>query len=491
MSGSITFDQIPANWRVPGTYVEVRPDYSNAGLAEFPTRVLLIVQKLAAGTAPVDRTFRITRVSDAIGLFGQGSVGHHMVEAFLAANPTADLHAMCLADVGGGTQATRTVTITGNPTVAGVAALYVAGRRVTANVTTASTPTTVAAALVAAVTADPDMPVTAANTAGVITLTARHRGEVGNEIDVRMNLRTDDATPAGLAFAIAAGTAGATNPDLATAISVVASEWFTDIVVPWTDTTNVGLLVTELARRYNAMTRLDAHGWIGLRGTFSAVSTRGQGLNSPHLTAIGANAAPQPGYVWAAALAGVASFHLGNDPARQLRSLVLPRILPPAAAVRFIDTERDLLLRDGISTFTVAVDGSVVLERVITTYQTTPLAAPDTAWLDVMIPKTLTRIRWDWGTHMALTWPRAKLAVDGDIAAEYAANVATPRRLHSTWAARCKLYAREGWIENVEATLRASTFAIDGADRNRVNALMKVQVIGNLMVLAGALEFAA
>jgi phage tail sheath gpL-like len=137
----ITFDQIPADWRVPGTFVEIRPDYSNAGLAEFPTRVLLVVQKLAAGAAAVDRTYRITRATDAIGLFGQGSVGHHMVEAYLAANTTTELHAMCLADDAAGVQATRTVTITGTPTVAGVAALYVAGRRVTANVSTASTPT--------------------------------------------------------------------------------------------------------------------------------------------------------------------------------------------------------------------------------------------------------------------------------------------------------------------------------------------------------------
>lgn len=487
----ITFDQIPSNWRVPGTYLEVRPDYSNAGLAEYPTRVLLVVQKLTAGSAAVDRTYRITRVSDAIGLFGQGSVGHHMAEAFLLANPTTELHALSLADDGAGVQATRTVTITGTPTLAGVAALYVAGRRVTANVTSASTPTTVAAALVAAITADPDMPVTAANTAGVITLTARHRGEVGNEIDVRLNLRVDDATPAGLTFVIANGTAGATNPVLSAALSVVASEWFTDIVVPWTDTTNVGLLTTELARRYNAMARLDMHGWVGFRGTFSALSTRGALLNSPYLTAIGANTAPQPGYVWAAALAGVASFHLANDPARQLRSLVLPGILAPAQAARFIDSERDLLLRDGISTFTVTVDGSVVLERVITTYQTTSLGAPDTAWLDAMVPKTLTRIRWDWGIHMALNWPRAKLAMDNDLAAEYAADVATPRRLHASWAGRCKLYARQGWIENVDATVAESVFQINGSDRNRVDAIQKLQLIGNLMVLAGALEFQA
>ena len=488
---AITFNEIPTDWRVPGTYVEIRPDYSRMGLAEFPTRVLLMVQKIAAGTADVTRTYRITRVSDAIGLFGQGSVGHHMCEAFLAANQTTELYAIALADHGSGVAATRTVTITGTPTVGGVAAMYVAGRRVTATVTTTSTPTTIATALVAAVTADASMPVTAANAAGVITLTARCKGEVGNEIDVRMNYRADDATPAGLTFAIANGVAGATSPDIAGAISVVAAEWFTDIVCPWTDTTSLAALTTELARRYTAMNRLDSHAWCGFRGTFSALSTKGAALNSPFLTAIGANAAPQPGYVWAAALAAVASFHLANDPARQLRSLVLPNIMAPAAPVRFIDSERDLLLRDGISTFTVAVDGSVVLERVITAYQLTTLGAPDTAWLDVMVPKTLTRIRWDWATHMALTWPRAKLASDGALAAEYADNVVTPRRLHSTWAARCKLYGRQGWIEDIEATVAASTFQVSESDRNRVDAVQKLKVIGNLMVLAGALEFQA
>lgn len=489
MNAPVVFQEIPSNWRVPGTYVEIRPDYSSAGLGAFPTRALLMVQKLAAGTAAVDRTYRITRTAEAIGLFGQGSVGHHMAEAFRRANPTTDLYAIALADAGGGVAATFTVTITGAPTVAGVVALYVAGRRVTTAVTTSSTPTTVATALAAAIVADANMAATAANVAGVLTITARNKGEVGNEIDVRLNYRPDDALPAGLAVAIAAGVAGATNPDIAAAISVVAAEWFTDIVVPWTDSTSLGLLTAELARRYTAMTRLDAHGWIGLRGTFGALSSKGAGLNSPYLSAIGAKTAPQPGYVWAAALAGVGCFQFDIDPARQLRSLVLPGVMAPAGAALFIDSERDLLLRDGISTFGVTVDGGVVAERVITTYQVTTLGAEDVAWLDAMVAKTTTRIRWDWANHMALTWPRAKLAEDDATAAEYAANVATPRRLLGSWAGRSRLYARLGWIEDVEATIRDSRFQISESDRNRVDAVMKIKIIGNLMVLAGALEF--
>ncbi len=48
----INLNEIPYDWRPPGTLVEVRPNYSNMGLVSFPTRVVAYVQKLlAAGTA--------------------------------------------------------------------------------------------------------------------------------------------------------------------------------------------------------------------------------------------------------------------------------------------------------------------------------------------------------------------------------------------------------------------------------------------------------
>ncbi len=491
MPPPVVFSEIPSSWRVPGTYVEVRPNYSTAGLGEFPAKALLFVQKLAAGTAVAGQVYRLTRAADAIGLFGQGSIGHQMVAAFKAANPTSDLYAAALADNGSGVAATQTVTVAGTPTVAGTVALYIAGTRVTAAVSTTSTATTIAAALVTAIAANADLPVTAANTAGVITLTARHKGECGNEIDARVNLRPDDVLPAGVTVVVAAGTAGSGNPDIATLIAAVASEWYTDLVVPWVDATSLAALSTELARRYTALSRLDTHAFVAVRGSFATLTTKGGTLNSPYLTAIGANGAPQPGYFWAAALAGVAMAQSAIDPARQLRGLVLPGLIAPASSARFYDTERDLLLRAGISTFTATADGGVALERVITTYRVTSLGAPDTAYLDLMVPKTLTRIRWDWGNHMTLTWPRAKLAQDGALAAEYAANVATPRRIHSAWAARSKLYGRQGWIEDIDNTVAGSTFQINASDRNRMDAVMQIRIIGNLMVLAGALEFDA
>lgn len=490
MSGTITFNELPYDWRSPGTFVEVRPDYSNTAVADYPTRALLMVQMLSTGTAVAGVVQRVTRAADAVGLFGAGSVGAAMVAAFKAANPFSECHAVALADNGAGTQATYTITITGTATVAGVLALLIAGHRVAVPVATTDTPTTIAAAIVAAVAALPDLPVSAANSAGVVTLTAKHKGEVGNEINVRANWRMDDATPPGITVAIAAAVAGATNPNIATLISAVATEWYTDIVVPWTDATSLSALTTELARRYTATARLDAHGYVGFRGTFSALTTKGGSLNSPYLSAIGAKLAPQPGYVWAAALAGVAAQRLTDDPARQLRGLVLPEILPPAAADRFIETEADLLLRAGISTFTVAPDGSVALSRVITTYRTTVLGALDTAWLDIMVPKVLSRIRYDWTRHLALTYPRHKLAADGSVAGDMGGDgVVTPRRMRGSWGARYGLYEQRGWVEDGARMLAGSTFLIAAQDRSRMEAVQKVRIIGNLITLAAALEF--
>jgi len=147
------------------------------------------------------------------------------------------------------------------------------------------------------------------------------------------------------------------------------------------------------------------------------------------------------------------------------------------------------MLKNGISTYTVGGDDTVVIDRIVTTYKKTNLNVPDRAWLDVMVPRTMTRIRYDWSAYVSALYPRHKLADDDSIAANNADSVVTPNRMHGSWAARCNIYATEAWIEDVPRTVAESLFAIDPNDRNRMQTRQEVLVIGNLMVLAGALEF--
>ncbi len=489
MSQTISFDQVPSDWRVPGAYIEIKPSYTNAGVLGYPARALLIGQMLAGGSAAAATPYRITRKDQLAPLFGVGSVAEQMGAAFMAANPTADLTVMALADPGGGVAATATQTIAGTATGSGVLALGIGPWRIPAVVASGGTAASVATAVRAAVNAATHLPVTASGTSGDVILTAKHAGAVGNDIRVVLNPAFGDITPAGLTVTIAAMASGAGVPDVDTALAAVAAEWFTDIAVAWSDATTLGKLEASLASRYEAMGKRDAHGYAGMSGTFGTLTAAGAVRNSPHCTIIGAKAAGSMPWQWAASLAGIACFHLTNDPARQLRTLPLPGIVGPDGPDRFTATEQDLLLRDGISTWDVGADGTVYLQRVVTTYQVSALGIADVAWLDITTPRTLSRIRYDWASYLGLNYPRHKLADDGSPAAEFSDAVVTPRILHSSWGARCTLYERLGWIEDARRTVADSVFVRDGSDRNRVNANQKVRVVGNLMVFAANLQF--
>ena len=488
------FDEIPLDWRVPGADLEIRPTYTEKGLFDYPARGLIIAQKLATGTATAGQLYRVTRPGDGTVLCGAGSIGEAMVRTARTANRFSDLWLLALDDDAAGTQATGKIVFD-NALGSGAIAVYIGGRRVRIVVTDTMTAPDRAAALVAAINDDDAMPVTA--TQGVnpadneVLLTARHKGETGNDIVIRIGLQADEVLPAGAEVTITAMANGAGNPDITDAIDAINEQKFDAIVCPWTDDANLVLLAEELRVRFTAMSRLDGHAYAGLRGTFGALTTKGAVTNSPHLTLIGAAGSPTPPWTWAASLMAVSLFHLTQDPARQLRTLLLPDVVAADPADQFSDTEQDLLLRAGISTWTAGTDRSVYLSRVITTYKTTALGVADSAWLDINVPATLSRIRYDWRATMAMIYPRHKLAEDGAIAEAYSKVVATPRKVRGTWASRCQIYARQGWIREVKRTLESASFQIDPNDKNQMLADMPVNIIGNLIRFNGVLEFEA
>lgn len=486
---TISFDEIPYDWLKPGNYTEVKANYDRMGKVAYPARTLLIVQKLAGGSAIPLQQYRITRPDQGRALFGAGSVGADMVESYKLANKTGDVFTIGVADELTGVAATGSFTFAGAG--AGALPLYVGKQRIPLAITSGMTPAQIATAAAAAINAIATLPVTAAAALAVCTVTAKHKGEVGNALKLSVAKRIDDTVPAGLTVTVAAMSAGATNPDIVPVLDAIAAQWFTDFAVPWDDSVTLKKLSANLAARYQAMGKKDGHLYVGHAGTFGALTTKGGLTNAPQISGMGAKGSASPPWVWAAALAGVGAFQLTNDPARQLRGLVLPGVEAPAEADRFSDTEQDLLLKGGISTWTADDDGTVRIDRVVTTYKVSPLAVTDRAWLDIMVPKTMSRVRYDWASYVSLLYPRCKLAADGSLAAEadQSGVVVTPKRMHGSWSARCQQYGKWGWLQNTKETVRQSVFAIDDSDGDRLNARQQVNIIGNMMVLASSLEF--
>ncbi len=491
------FDEIPYDWLEPGTFLEVKPNYRNAGVFAWPEKALIAGQKLAAGTLAVGAIYEVTRAEEGVALFGRGSVGAKMVEAFRKANKITPLYVTALADAGGAVKATGTFTLVGTVSAAVVLRFKVGGRQIRFSALSTDTVTTMAVKLAAAINADLDAEVTATSAVGVVTCTARHGGEVGNEIDLRVDADAQPV-PAGLTITVAAMAGGTGNPSLQGVLDLLTNTWITKLVTPWADATNVGLLATWLTTRYTATAKLDAHGFVFTGGTYGQLSTFGNLTNCPFLTCAGMKRSPTPAYIVAATAMAIASFHLTNDPARQLRSLVLPNVEAPAPADQFTEEEQNLLLNRGISTFDHLSDGTTVISRMITTYKTSNLGVADRAWLDIMVPVTMSRIRYDWAAYVSLMYPRSKLIDDDDAAAFVRRNddesdpgtaVVTPGRMHASWGARCKLYGEKVWIEDVSRTVRESVFQRSTDDRNRMESRQQLMIVGNLMTLAGSLEF--
>jgi phage tail sheath gpL-like len=492
--GVINFAEIPYTWKVPGNYMEVKAAINENAVLPFPARGLIIGQMLAAGQAAAGGIYPINSGAQANALFGTGSIAARMCHKWLKNNPYTPVDAMGIADATGATKASGTIALTGTATAAGTLVAYVAGQRFPVAVNVGDTAAVVAGNLQAllaasAVTGQTPIPIgTVTVASGTVTLNAAHGGTLGNQIDIRLNAQCGDLTPSGLAVTVTAMAGGATDPTttIASALAGIAT-WYTDVAFAWTDTTNIGAFASWLNGLYGAMVKKDAQGYVALSQTYGTALTFGP--NCKYLCALPLQNSLTPSWEVAAALAAACCYSTAQQPALQMRTVPLAGVVCPADADVFTLAERENLLIAGLSTYDPDGYGGIVLERVTTTYRLDAGSIQDFAWFDLQDTKVPTRVRYDWDAYISLLYPRNLLTEDGTIAAAYNPDAVTPGTLKASWTGRSAVYEQNGWIQNSAATAKNSSFAIDPNDGNRVNARQQIQVMGNLMVLAGSLEF--
>jgi phage tail sheath gpL-like len=500
MSGSaqiIAFTEIPNNWKVPGNYTEVKQAINENQLAAFPARGLIMGQMLSTGTATPGTVYPLYSVKQAKALFGAGSVLAEMCGSWLKANPYTPVDVIGISDASGGVLAAGGVSITGPATAAGTLALEFASVRVPVAVNIGDTAAVVAANLFTALQLQgtgtyktiPGMAPTYTAGASTVALKALNAGTLGNQLDIRLNAQPGDMTPPGLTVTIAPMSGGATDPSasIAAALVGITSTWYTDVAWPWTDATNMAALIAWITPRYGAMEKLDAQAYVAIDATYGTALTFLP--NCKFITPLPVQNPRSPSWKTAAAVAGACCYSTAQQPALQLKTVVLPDIAAPAQADLFSLNEKQVLLEAGLSTYYTDSNGAFYLERVTTSYRFDPGNVADGGYFDLQAVKIPTRVRYDWDTFMAALYPQALLAPDGSIAAQYNANVVTPSALLAQWAGRSNLYEQYGWIQNSAATVKNSTFVINGQDGNRVDARMQIDNMGNLIVLAGSLEF--
>lgn len=245
----------------------------------LPQRVLFIGQQTAAATATsgVLQT-EIGNASEEDGLFGIDSMLAGMIRAGKIINGITRFDAIGLDDNGAGTAATGTVSfITGPASEDGTFTVTVGSDRnhkYELAVSDTDAITAVGDLLVATIAADTKAPFSAVNVSGVVTITAGHKGTVGNNITLKV-----DGTVAGITHSVTAMSSGATDPVLTTLFDVIDGERYRTIV--WPSEYGYTAVTDELDPRFNSSNDiLDGVAIAAETDTLSNLKSSGNAENS-------------------------------------------------------------------------------------------------------------------------------------------------------------------------------------------------------------------
>ena len=329
---SIGFQLTPASAAASAVFVEQRNVRRGVG-ADLTHKVLLVGQ-YNTGSAPTDfEPVQLLSVADAQSRYGRGSMLAVMADAAFRAGAIGyEVHALPVPDASSG-ESDGDIVVTGTATASGTLALTIAGVDVGIDVASGDAATAVGDKIEAAVTARPDLPVTASNSAGTVTLTAKFGGAAGDQIRVVLNRSAQDETPAGLTVTVPANlSGGGANPDLSSAFVNLGDTWYTEIVCPYIDDTSITAFETLGAARMDPAVKRPFVTFIGYTDTRTNFLTALDDRNSEFSSFIPVHGSPTTAFEIAAAFTGVwARQHAGALVGRPVFSARIPGVLSAAA----------------------------------------------------------------------------------------------------------------------------------------------------------------
>nr|DAX40914.1 MAG TPA: tail component [Caudoviricetes sp.] len=403
-SANINFEKIPASTRKPGVYAEWNTKLAVRNLPTNRQRVLLIAQHTTNLGAVSDLT-DVYSAAEVAERYGAGSQAHLMADAAIKAYANAALSIITLADHSAGVAASGKITITGNATTQGVLRVGIGNADVLmVPVAAGDSADTVGKAVKAAIAAQPGLPVSAAEAAGVVTITAKNKGAEGNAIRLLAA-----CTAAGISTTVTAMANGLVNPDIAAALNAVVAEGHHIIACGINDETNLLKLRAHLDTVASPMEKRWAIGVYGQTGTLAQATTLAGRLNHGHIVSAWYRGTPSLPCELAAAFAAVMASE--EDPARPLNTLALNSIGVCESKDKTMRTEQENALYNGVTPIETSPAGTQAqIVRAITTYTKTANGTADESLLDVTTVRTLIYVSRACVDRIALRFPRDKLS---------------------------------------------------------------------------------
>lgn len=504
---SIPFSEIPSDNLVPMFMTEF--DNTNAAKSgAMPWKNLLIGQKLS--TSSETNLKQITSDEQADALYGAGSQLALMIRAFRKNTKNSELWALPVADADGSAKASGTITVTLSDSAtelpsSGVLRLMIGGQKVPVNVSAGQSVTEVAAAIVTAITATNNLPVTAANVAGVVTLTAKNAGSCGIGIDVRYNHDQGEELPSKVVLTVVAMSGAGADPVYSDALigNVIEGTWYNAIASGSDESSNIAYIKGLLDERWTATVQETGALFFSLNGrsvtsgqtttcygtaSLESIQTRANALNSQVVVLVGIPESPTPGFEIAAAALGCIAPKALNDPAQPLSNWAVKGIVAPRETEREGIEGNNAILKAGSALLVATSDGTVYLKRAVTTYKYTANGASDTSYQQLEKVFTLSFLRWDWNNYLAGRYPHAKLADDGtDFGPGQV--IMTPKLGAAELLGRYEYWISKGLVQDYETFKANLVVCRDPDDSTAMQFLIPADLIDQFFIGKSKIQF--
>ncbi len=391
------------NFLVPWVAHNISNVRAIRGLRGMPRSVLLVGFKDAAGGLPLDTIKQVSTEADANALAGQSM----LLDMWLAASRAAGFGlpiSMIALDATGLNQAAGSLVVSAASNKAGVIYLWLGGVPINVVTTEGESANGIATKLRTAINANPQSRVTAAGTGATVDLTANVPGELGNLIDVRVNYYDDQALPEGVDVAVTTLSGGAGNPDISPVITAMQGQRFTEIVLPFTDSTNMARIELELDTRWAADNAQDCQVMTVRRGTEGENASWLAARNNHNVHTIAVTKDLTNPWELAALAGAAIERQSAIDPAVPFTSIRLPGYLPAKAGEQFTPAQQNVMLLAGGSTLL-----GTEISRMVTNYTANGLGALDKSYRNLNWVKTLSYWRWFCISEWQLKYRQYKL----------------------------------------------------------------------------------
>lgn len=487
-------------------------------ISNQPQKVLFIGQKTSAGSAASgDLDQNIANGGAEDGLYGPDSMLAGMVRAYKRLNQVTRIDGISLDDNGSGVAATGTIVVTGPATEDGTLVVTIGSdknHKFTVAVSDTDSATVIGDAIEAAINADANVPVTAANVAGTITMTAVNDGTVGNGITIKI-----EGTIAGVTHSVTAMASGATDPVLTGVLDVIGDERYQTIVAPFEYGTS--FLTDLLDPRFNATNDvLDGVGVLTSTDTFANLITAGGLLNSQSLMVIGNKSVSKTSFkgssivefdqVVSAQFAAnraerlteganisniviATSGPLDSFGGKELASLPYFNIPFPDLPLidigdGFDNTESDSLNVAGISLLgNNIVKTSVIADEIVTTRKTDSAGNPEITFKFLNSVDTSSVIREFYFNNNRARFAQSRLT-EGDLVPNRSiANTRSIRRFQiSLYESLAGLLTQSG--EDALTFFKQNLTVTADIATGKVTIIMKVPIVGQLRSITGTIQ---